>query len=402
MLYKYEATTLNGEKQAGSIEAANIEIAISSLQRRNLIIVSINPEEKGESIFSRGVGLFEKVKTRDVVILSRQLSTLFEAKVPVLDSFKLLANEAESPILRKKISQVVEDIQGGIPMSQAMAKHPDVFSKFYVNMVRSGEESGKLDEVFLFLADYLERSFELASKARNALLYPAFVIFVFISVMILMMVFVIPKLNLILNEAGQEIPVYTKVIIGISNFLVNFGPLLFIALVIGIIFLWRYVRTEAGRMSFSQFQIAVPYVGSLYKKLYLARVTDNLKTLLSSGVSMVRSLEISSDVVGNEVYSRILRESTDAVKGGNSLSEALSRYEDVPPLVSRMIKIGEETGKLSFILETLSRFYKREVDNAVDNLVGLIEPVMIIVLGVGVGILLISILGPIYNISSAI
>ena len=402
MLYKYDATTVNGERQSGSIEAANIEIAISSLQRRNLIIVSINPEEKGESIFTKGIGIFEKVKTRDVVILSRQLSTLFEAKVPVLESFKLLANEAESPILRKKISQVVEDIQGGIPMSQAMAKHPDVFSKFYVSMVRSGEESGKLEEVFLFLADYLERSYELASKARNALLYPAFVIFVFISVMILMMVFVIPKLNTILLEAGQDVPVYTKVIIGISNFLINFGPLLIIALVIGIIFLWRYLRTETGRMSFSQFQISVPYVGSLYKKLYLARITDNLKTLLSSGVSMVRSLEISSDVVGNGAYERILRESTDAVKGGNSLSEALGKYEDIPPLVSRMIKIGEETGKLNFILETLARFYKREVDSAVDNLVGLIEPVMIIVLGVGVGILLISILGPIYNISSAI
>jgi len=402
MLYKYEATTVNGEKQAGSIEAANMEIAVSSLQRRNLIIISINPEGKESSFFEKKIGLFERVKTSDVVMLSRQLSTLFEAKVPVLDSFKLLANEAESQILRKKLSQVVEDIQGGISMSQAMAKHPDVFSKFYVSMVRSGEESGKLEEVFIFLADYLERSYELTSKARNALLYPAFVIFVFISVMILMIVFVIPRLNTILSEAGQQIPLYTKIVIGISNFLRDFGPLILIALVVGIIFLWRYVRTESGRASFSKFQISVPYVGSLYKKIYLARITDNLKTLLSSGVSMVRSLEISSDVVGNEVYSRILRESTDAVKGGNSLSEIFSKYGDIPLLVSKMIKIGEETGKLNFILETLARFYKREVDRAVETLVNLIEPIMIIVLGVGVGILLISILGPIYNISSAI
>jgi type IV pilus assembly protein PilC len=220
--------------------------------------------------------------------------------------------------------------------------------------------------------------------------------------MILMIIFVIPRLNTILSEAGQQIPLYTKIIIGISGFLRDFGPFILIALVVGIVFLWRYIRTESGQESFSRFQISVPYVGSLYKKVYLARITDNLKTLLSSGVSMVRSLEISADVVGNDVYSRILKESTDAVKGGNSLSEIFSKYDDIPLLVSKMIKIGEETGKLNFMLETLARFYKREVDGAVETLVSLIEPIMIIVLGICVGVLLISILGPIYNISSAI
>lgn len=401
MLYKYEATSLSGERQTGNIDAPNMEIAISSLQRRNLIIVSIEPAEK-QPFFSKGIEFFERVKVKDVVLLSRQLSTLFEAKVPVLDSFKLLSSEAESPVLRKKLAQIVEDIQGGITMSQAMAKHPDVFSKFYVSMVRSGEESGMLQEIFLELSNHLERSYELTSKARNALIYPAFVIIVFIAVIVLMAVFVIPKLSVILTEAGQNVPIFTKIIIGMSNSLITFGPLLFVGLVAGIFAFWRYTKTKTGKVAVSRFLLAVPYVGFLFKKLYLARISDNLRILLSSGVSMIRSLEITADVVGNEVYAKILSEATDAVKGGSSLSEAFSKYRDIPLLVSRMVKIGEESGKLNFMLETMARFYKREVDTTVENIVSLIEPAMIIVLGTMVGLLLISVLGPIYNLSSAI
>jgi len=402
MLYKYEATTLEGQSKKGSIDAANVEIAINSLQRRNLIIASIKPAGEDVPFWKKNIGSFERVKMRDVVILSRQLSTLFEAKVPVLESFRLLAAESESVILRKKISVVVEDIQGGMPMSSAMGKHPEVFSKFYVNMIRSGEESGKLDEVFLYLADYLERSYQLTTKAKNALYYPAFVIFVFFAVMILMLVFVIPRLGVILTEVGQEIPFYTKVVLGMSNFLLDYGFLFLIAVAGGIVFLWHYLRTTVGRAAIARLQISLPYVGGLYRKLYLSRITDNLETLLSSGISMVRSLEISADVVGNKTYEKILKESVESVKAGNSISDVFARYKDIPPLVSRMIKIGEETGKLDFILKTLAKFYRREMNNSVENLVSLIEPVMIIVLGLAVGILLVSILGPIYNITSGI
>lgn len=401
MLYKYEATTLEGEKQSGNIDAATLEIAINSLQRRNLIIISINPVDR-MSFLNRSISAFEKVKARDIVFLSRQLSTLFEAQVPVLDSFKLLSDEAENPALRKKLARIVEDIQGGIPMSQAMAKHPDVFSKFYVNMVRSGEESGRLEEVFLELANHLERSYELTSKARNALIYPAFVIVVFIAVVILMITLVLPRLNSILTEAGQEIPTFTKVVLGTSEFIRNLGPFLLIGLIAGIIALWRYTKTSPGKVAFSRFLLSFPYLGLLFKKIYIARITDNLRILLSSGISMVRSLEITADVAGNDVYEKILKECTEIVKGGSSFSEALSKYEDFPLIVSKMAKIGEEAGKLNFMLETLARFYKREVDSSVENLVSVIEPVMIIVLAIGVAILLLAILGPIYNLASVL
>lgn len=401
MLYKYEATNLEGERQNGSIDAATLDIAIDSLQRRNLIIISIVPAEK-QTFFSKRVGFFETVKPKDVVILSRQLATLFEAKVPVLESFKLVASESESVVLRDKLSQVVEDIQGGISMSQAMAKHPDVFSKFYVSMVKSGEESGRLEEIFLDLANHIERNYELTSKAKNALIYPAFIVIVFIVVIVLMMVFVIPRLSSILTEAGQEVPFFTKVVIGASNFLRDFGLVILGGVLIGLFFLWRYVKTTAGQISFSRFQISLPYIGGLLRKIYLSRVADNLRILLSSGISMVRSLEITSEVVGNSVYEKILQESMDSVKGGSSLSESMSRHEEIPMLFSKMIKIGEESGRLNFMLEVMAKFYKREVDSSVENIVSLIEPMLIIVLAVFVGLLMVSILGPIYNLSSAI
>ncbi len=401
MLYKYKATTPQGEPKTGTIEAASRDIAISAIQSRNFIITSIE-EAKKSGFLGRQVTFFNRIKPRDIVILSRQLSTLFEAKVPVLTSLRLLASETENHILREKLARLLEDIQGGISVSEAMSKQPEVFSKFFTSIVRSGEESGKLDEAFSYLAAYLERNHELTSKAKSALAYPIFVIVAFIAVLILMMTVVIPKLSVILKETGQELPFYTKIILGTSDFIRDFGFFILVALLAGIGGLWYYIRTPRGRTALSRFQISVPYIGSLYKKLYLSRIMDNFETLLSAGISAIRTMELTAEVVGNEVYRQILEQSTEAVKGGSSISESFSRYEDIPGLMVQMIKVGEETGKLSFVLKTLTRFYKREVDTAIETLMSLIEPALIIVLGGGVGLLVAGVLGPIYNMSAGI
>ena len=401
MLFKYKAVTKDGEERDGSMDAFNKDVAIDSLQKRGLIIVSIS-EASGESFWKKSVSIFERVKTRDIVILSRQLSTLFQAKVSVLDTFRLLSSETENQLLKQTLIEVTDDIQSGVPISEALSRHPKVFSAFYVSMVRSGEESGKLPEALNYLSDYLERSYELVSKARNALICPAFVIVSFMIVMALMLVFVIPRLSEILLETGQSVPFYTSLIIGISNFLVSYGIFLIALLIIVVFFFWKYVQTDNGKALWSRFKLTVPYIGNLYSKFYLSRIADNMNTLISSGVSMIRSVEITAEVVGSDVYEKILTESTDLIKSGNSLSEAMSRYNEVPVIMLQMMKIGEETGNLGFVLGTLSRFYRREVDNAVDTIVSLIEPAMIIILGVAVGILLVSILGPIYNITAGI
>lgn len=399
MIFHYKAKTKEGNPEESNIEAPNVDLAISSLQRHGLVILDIKAQE--DVAFLNRLFAWRGVKTKEVVFLSRQIATLFEAKVSALASFKLLAAEAETPHLRKVLTQIGDDLNSGILISEALSKHPEVFSDFYVNMVRSGEESGRLAEVFNYLAAYLERSYALTSKAKNALIYPAFIIFSFIVVMILMLVYVIPKLSTIIKDMGQDIPIYTKIVLGFSDFLVNYGVLFLIIFAVLVYMVVRYLRTEAGKLSLSQAELSIPYVRDLYQKLYLSRIADNLSTLLTSGVSMVRAIEVTSDVIGNAVYKKILKDAGEGVKSGTPMSAVMYKYPEIPTIMIQMLKVGEETGKLGFILDNLSRFYQREVYNAVDTLVGLIEPLMIVFLGLGVGFLLTSVLVPIYNLASA-
>ena len=403
MLFTYTAIDQSGASQQGTIDAVSKDVAIISLQRRSLTISSISEVAgENEGFLGKNISFFESVSNRDVVLMSRQISTLFEAQVSALRVFRLIASEADKPLLRRVLTEVADDLQSGSPISKALAKHDKVFSTFYVNMVKAGEESGKLDETFLYLADYLDRNYAVISKARNALIYPAFVIATFFVVMILMMTMVIPHISSILTDAGQKIPIYTQVVLSISNFFVAYGIFLIILLVVGGYFLFRYIRTPTGKNMFDRFLLAIPYVGELMRKLFLSRIADNLATMLASGISVVQATEITASVVGNSAYQEVLEDVSKSVKGGGSISEAMGRYSEIPGIMTAMIRVGEETGELGSILKTLAKFYEREVNIAVDTLVDLIEPLMIVVLGLGVGILLASVLIPIYNISSAI
>ena len=314
----------------------------------------------------------------------------------------MLFSESSSPAAKRHLVELLNDIQGGLSISAAMARHPALFSNFYINMVRSGEESGKLEEILSYLADYLERTYELQAKAKSALIYPAFVLVAFVVVFVLMLVVVIPRLSSILLEAEANIPIYTRAIIGFSNFLRQFGIFLLVLLAGGLVVLWRYVQTGGGKIALARFLVEMPIFGELFRKFFLARLADNLVTLLSGGVTVLRSLEITADVIGNEVYAQIIRQVREQVRGGSSLSEAFARYQNIPSLMSPMMRVGEETGKLEFVLKTMSRFYRREVENALASIVSLIEPLLIVILGLGIGFLVAAVLLPIYNLSSAL
>lgn len=399
-LYKYKVIDKDGTPKGGSIEAISVDVAISALQRRGFIISEINEEGKG-SFLGANISFLERVSNKDVVILSRQLATLFEAQVSALRVFRLLASETTNPKLARKLNDIAESLQGGMSISDSMEKHKDVFNSFYVSMVKAGEETGRLDETFLFLADYLDRTYEVNQKAKNALIYPGFIIFTFITVMILMLTMVIPKISQILVESGQDVPIYTKIVIAVSDFFVGYGFFLLAVVVVGGFFLIKFARTGAGSDTFDEMKIAIPYLGDLYKKLYLSRLSDNLDTMLSSGIPMIKALELTRSVIDNKVFLRAIDKTIEDVRGGLPLSFAMDKHEEFPGILIQMIKVGEETGNLGSILGTLAKFYRREVTNAVDTLVGLIEPVMIILLAVGVGTLLASVLIPIYNISSS-
>lgn len=401
MLFRYKAVDEEGVNKEGEIDAPNKDLAISGLQRRGFVILSIKETKQAGKALD--LVIFERVSMKEIVIFSRQISTLFEAQVSALKAFTLLGSNSENQMFSRILNEITTDIQGGISISGAMKKHPEVFSEFYVNMVKAGEETGKLNETFLYLAEYLDRQYALTNKTRNALIYPFFVVLTFVIVMALMLTVVIPKLSVIIRDSGQEIPIYTKIVIGLSDFFVKYGLIFLIFVALAFLWLWFLSRSEKGKIYIDHSRMSMPVIGNLYRKLYISRISDNMHTMLVSGIPIVRSLDITADVVNSKVYKDLLKKVAEDVKAGSSISNAFEKFPTyLPPILVQMVKVGEETGSLGSILKTLANFYKREVDDAVDTLVGLIEPVMIIFLGLGVGLLLVSVLLPIYNLAGSI
>lgn len=401
MLFKYIVIDKTGAEQKGTIDTVSEDTAIAALQRNGFVITNIESAEK-KSLFSGNIKLFEHVSNKEIVILSRQMATLFEAQVSALRVFRLLGGEATNPVIQKALLGVSDDLQGGLSISKALAKHPQLFSSFYCNMVLAGEETGHLEHTFSHLADYLDRSYAVTSKAKHALVYPGFIIGVFIVVMVLMLTMVIPSLTKMIEESGVAIPIYTRIVMAVSDLFVNYGLFIFLGFA-GLAFLgWNYTKTPSGRAYMDKLKLDTPAIGNLYQKLYLARIADNLATMLSSGIAMVQAIEISAAVVENSHYEKALLKARDDIKNGSTVSKALAQYEYMPGIMIQMMRVGEETGELSSILDTLAKFYSREVENAVDTLLGLIEPVMIIMLAGGVGTLVASVIIPIYSITMSI
>lgn len=401
MLFSYTARTPDGQTQAGTVDAASQDIAVDVLQQHGLVVVSLKAVRG--SIFTSPLKYFNRVSRKELVIFSRQLATLFDAEVPVVESLRTLADQSSSAAFRSVLAEAVVDVEGGMAISRAFSKHPRVFFEFYVTLIRSGEMSGKLQDVFSYLANYLEREYELTSKARRAMIYPSIVLIAFVIVAIVMLVFVVPQLTLILTESGTELPFLTRLLIASSNFMQSWGWLVGIAIAGAIAAAIRYRRTPEGRAFFDTLMLKIPGFGNLFAKVYLARFAETLSTMILGGIPIVQALEVTGEVVGNTVYRGIITETMEAVRKGEMISTVLhSHYPTVPLLVSQMMSVGEKSGRLETILKKLADFYRRDVDSLVDNLTNLIEPVLILVLGGGVGILIAAILLPIYNLAGSI
>lgn len=400
MKFTYQGIDVNDQPVSGDLEAESKVEAITILQRQRIVVSEIRAVQ---SLSELQFNIFSAISTKDIVLVSRQLATLFNAQVSAIRVFAMLSEETENTELSNVLRDVVIELESGSTLAVALGRHPKVFSSFYINMVAAGEETGKLNQTFGYLADYMERNYELTAKAKNALIYPAFVISTFIGVMILMLTYIIPKVGVILRESGQELPVYTEIVLGTSEFITNWGFVLLALFIIGVGALVFYFRTPTGKEQASEIALRTPFFGNLYKKLFLSRLSDNMNTMLTSGISMVRSLETTKAVIGNTTYEQVIQDAIVEVRGGRPLSESLRKYpEFIPPILAQMISVGEESGNIGEILKTLADFYRREVDNAVDTMVGLIEPTMIVLLGLGVGTLLASVLVPIYNVSTGI
>lgn len=400
MRFNYQARTKEGEVQTGTVEASSREAAVKTLQRHDLAVIYL---EKSSAVpfYARSLKLFQKVKTKELVIFYRQLAILFEANTPLLDSLQAIAEQTRNSYFKDVLFEVETDVRGGESLSKALLKHKKIFPSFYINVIQSGEVTGKLDEVLKYLADHAEKEFILNSKIKGAFSYPAFILSAFFIVAILMLVYVVPKLTIMLIETGRELPLTTRVLIGTSNFFRSWSWLLIVAVVVIIFGFPRYLKTKQGRELWDRLKLKVPILGNLLRKLYLARFSENFSTLLKGGLPILRALEISGQVVGNKVFLHLIEEAAEEVKKGGTISSVFEKdKKNIPPSVVQMLKVGEKSAKLDSILEKLAGFYQGEIDRMVNNLTQLIEPFLIITLGAGVAFLVASILMPIYNVTS--
>lgn len=399
MEFTYQVKAQDGVVSNGLIEASDENAAVAELHKRGFVVLSLASTEKG-AFGTDIMRYFNRPKTRDVVVFTRQLSTLIEADVPLAEGIRTLSNQSDNPIFSKIIADISDKLEGGSSLSAAFAEHPKLFSQFYVKLIRAGEISGRLQQSLLYLADYLERTQAITSKVRNALAYPVFVIFAMVAVAIIMVVYVLPQLLVIFKEAGDiQLPITTRALIAITDFVNSYILLIIAMMIIIVVGSLQWVRTPDGREWWDKFKMRMPAFGVILKSLYLSRIAENMATLIKSDIAILDALRVTGDIVDNVVYRDILLHAEEEVRGGGSISDVFRQYKaQIPSLMTSMIAIGERTGKMDFMLGHVSKFYRTESENRIDSISSLIEPVLVVVLGIGVAVLVSSILLPLYSL----
>jgi type IV pilus assembly protein PilC len=396
--FKYKALDGNQKEISGIVEAVGEDMAADTLKDKGYKILSLQESHAGSGGFNI---VLDRVKTKDLVVMSRQLSVLVSANVSLVESLRILVDQTENMRLKMIISEVGDNVDEGARLSDALAKHPKIFGDFYINVIRAGETSGKLDDSLNYLADELEKDYDMMSKIKGAMIYPAFVVCGMIVVGIIMMIFVVPKLTDVITQAGGELPMSTKILIGTSDFMVGYWYLLIIVLVAAAVGFRFLLAVPAVRQVFDLLLLRLPIFGQLFQKIYLVRFVRSLETLIAGGVNIAKALEISGRVISNSVYQNLILETKKQVEDGESIALVFEQSTEIPPMVSQMMKIGEKTGRLDEILNKVSNFYTREINNTIANLMSLMEPIIMVVMGVGVGIMVAAIILPMYNMASS-
>jgi len=400
MKFNYQARSKKGEMQTGTVEASSREAALALLQRHNLFVTLLERAEEGGAFYARKIKLFERVSKKDIVNFSRQLSLMFKSKIPLVAALNSIASQTKNPGFREKILALSQEVEAGTLFSQALSSYPKLFSTFYISMVKSGEASGTLSESLTYLADHLEREYHLFSKIQGAMIYPILIVVVVIGVLVMMMFFVVPSMTKVLLETGQELPFVTKAVIALSDFLRSWGWLLFLAILGVGIFLFRHFKTVEGKKLKDKCLLKIPMVSSFLRMIYLSRFAENLSTLIGGGLPIVNALEITGEIVGNDVYQTIIFQVRDEVKKGEKISSILAKYPtEFPPILTQMVTVGEKTGTLDESLMNVVDFYHKEVERSIDNLLSILEPVMVIFLGGIVAGLMGAILLPLYKMT---
>lgn len=424
MKFSYKALR-DGKSITGIAEAANKEALVATLIKQGIRPLVVKVDNSKGGIAKMSFGGPKKVKLADLMIFTRQLSTMISAGVPLARSLSALAADSESPYLREVITSITKDVEGGASLGDAFAKYPNVFSEVFVNMIRAGENGGILDEILKRLATQVEQDASIRKKIKSAMMYPVVILSVTVIAFFGIMLFIVPKIGSILLSLGgpnAKLPSYTRALLSISNFCVHntivhaipglgalpliskLPNLLFILAILGVatIYLRRYIKTPEGKYKFHALLLRTPIIKVIILKIAIARFSRTFASLMSSGVSVLDALSVTGGAIGNKVIEAELKAAAQEVKNGKQLSEPLSHSKHFPPIVSQMLAVGEETGQIDTVLVKVADFYEEEVSTMIDGLAAIIEPIMIIFLGAGVGLIAASVMGPIASLSKNI
>lgn len=398
MRFFYKAYNKEGKIQTGLVVAADQQRAEQLLVENGLTVSSL--EEREESVWDRLNPFGKSVSNKDLVMFSRQLATLISARVPIIQALRILQEQVSNKYLISVVRDLIASVENGESLSLAMSRHDKIFSNVYVSLVKSGEAAGSLDKSLVYLADQLEKDYELRSKVKSAMTYPVFVVGALFAVGALMFKFVLPNLTSVLEEQGGNLPTISVYLINFTKFFNQFWWLITIIIIGGILGIRFYISTTAGRYQWDRLKISAPIIGDIFRKIYLARFARNFSTLILGGIPIIKALQIVAEVINNVIYRDILLETIDQISAGKSVSDGLIGHPEFPSIVTQMVKVGEQTAQLDDILGKLATFYEKEVDTKIATLTTLLEPLIMIILGIGVGALVAGILMPIYNLAS--
>lgn len=402
MNFKYAAKDMNGKNVSGVLDAPDRTAAISILRKQELVIVSLG-EGSGRRALSMSFQLLKKrVKIDDLVIFSRQLATMVDAGIPLVSALDILGEQSENKTFSEVVISVRNDVEAGSSLSDAMAKHKNAFSALFVNMVKAGESSGMLDEILDRVAIYLEKTSSLQRKIKSALVYPAVVTSMAVGITLLLLLKVIPVFKGIFEGFGARLPTPTLVLIAISDALQKYFVIGIAVIIVVTIAAVRYVKTEGGRFGFDALMLKLPIFGQLFRKVAISKFTRTLSTLIKSGVPILAALEIVGKTSGNKVVEKAIGQVRLNVREGESIADPLARAKIFPPMVTRMVSVGEQTGELEKMLSKIADFYDEQVDASVSALTSMMEPLIIAFLGLVIGSIVICMFLPIFKITSVV
>lgn len=397
-IYNYKAKNEKGRTKRGQIVGVNESDALNRLKRLDLD--NIDLKDVSDNLETKLLLLINPIKAKDLAIFSRQFSVMISANVTVVESLKILVDQTTNISLQKMIADIAYEVDSGDFLSDALAKRPKAFSNLFVNIVKSGESSGRLDEVLDYLADEIESNYDMSAKIKGAMIYPVFILTGLVGVGVVLMVYVIPNLTSTLVESGAKLPIATRIVIATSDFLKDYLLFVFLAVVAIAVAIRYWSKTPIGKRSIDIFKLNMPIFGKLFKYIYIIRFTRALSTLTKGGVTITKSLEITSNVISNIIYKEMIEDTLTAVNDGKAIATVMEKSKDIPKMVPQMISVGEKTGKLDEVLDKITDFYGREVSNMLANLSTIIEPLIMVIMGVGVGTMVAAILMPMYNLAS--